>query len=198
VYIYSFVGVHVTALGVLPSHPRPPPPTVSIFFLGHNDSPQLSFFKFSDEADDKADFSSELLTSLLDSCVQDNDDIMLAVQWGQPNILINVRSLTHIAHTYTHTPTHPPTHAYIHTYRQTDTHTHTYIHIHMYIYLYLYLYLYIYIHIYIYIYVYIYISICIYIYIHIYIGRLQFRAAHFAARLVRARQRRVKRGNFNP
>jgi hypothetical protein len=57
---------------------------------GANASPQLAFFRFDSETDDTPDFSNAILSSLLDSCVQDQDDIMLAVQWGQPEILDTV------------------------------------------------------------------------------------------------------------
>jgi hypothetical protein len=57
---------------------------------GANVSPQLAFFRFDSETDDTPDFSNAILSSLLDSCVQDQDDVMLAVQWGQPEILDTV------------------------------------------------------------------------------------------------------------
>ena len=57
---------------------------------GANSSPQLAFFHFDSDADDTPDFSNAILKSLLDSCDVEQDNIMLAVQWGQPRILDSV------------------------------------------------------------------------------------------------------------
>lgn len=62
---------------------------------GHNSKAALGFYSFSRGYDDADAFKNAILASLLESCSNGQDDLMLAVQWGEASILTEILDQTY-------------------------------------------------------------------------------------------------------